>query len=178
MRELIEAQLDATSRTIDQRFAGFEKELELRADERNEKFRELQTKQADMERLRDEKFNGVAKQFALVEQQRIEQKADTKLAVDAALSAQVKAVEQQTVASERSIAKSETATSKQLEQLGTTFSTAFEGFRREIADIKERVTTVEQLKLGAQGANTGLYAVAGFIVAVIIIAATLAAAIH
>src|SRR5687768_9854890 len=40
----------------------------------------------------EEKFAKVSQQLALVEQQRVEQKADTKAAVDAALTAQKEAV--------------------------------------------------------------------------------------
>jgi len=91
----------------------------------------------------EEKFRSVDRQFALVEQQRVEQKKDTKDAVDAALTAQKEAVREQTTASERSIAKSETATTKSIEQLGTTFNTAVEGLRRENADLKERIGVLE-----------------------------------
>lgn len=100
----------------------------------------------------DEKFSSVDRQLALVEQQRVEQKQDTKAAVDAALTAQKEAVKEQTTASERAIAKSEAATTKSIEQLGSTFTTAFDGQRRDIDDLKERITGVEQQKKGGQEA--------------------------
>jgi len=95
-----------------------------------------------------ERFVRVDAQFELVEKQRVEQKTDTKAAVDAALIAQKEAVKEQTTASERAIAKSEAATAKQLEQLGTTFVTALEGLRRDIDGLKERITSVESQRVG------------------------------
>ncbi len=117
--------------------------------------------------MRDSKLADVDRQLRQSEHMRIEQKGDTRAAVDAALTAQKDA-----------ITKSEVAVGKQLEQLGETFRTGFEGVKREIAIVRERVVAIEQQKEGAQGANTSLYAVAAFLVATIIIAATLAAAIH
>ena len=89
--------------------------------------------------LVDAELGKVNQRFELQEQQRIEQKNDTKLAVDAALQAQKEAVREQTTASERAIAKSETATNKQLEQLSLTFATSVEGLRRSIDEVKERL---------------------------------------
>lgn len=100
----------------------------------------------------EQQFEKVGLQLQLVEQQRIEQKADTKAAVDAALTAQKEAVSEQTTASERSIAKSETATTKSIEQLGATFNTANDGMRRDIDGLKERIVVAESLKVGGREA--------------------------
>ncbi len=120
-----------------------------------------------LKEMRDAKFAEVDRQLRQSEHMRIEQKGDTRAAVDAALTAQKEA-----------ISKSEVAVGKQLEQLSETFRTGFDGIKREVAIVRERVVAIEQQKEGAQGANASLYAVAAFLVAVIIIAATLAAAIH
>lgn len=86
----------------------------------------------------------VGLQFDLVERQRVEQKKDTKDAVDAALTAQKEAVKEQTTASERAIAKSETSTTKQLEQQQETVSTAIDALRRSIDEVKERIVEVDR----------------------------------
>jgi hypothetical protein len=91
----------------------------------------------------EEKFASIKVQMDLIERQRVEQKQDTKAAVDAALAAAKEAVKEQTTASERAIAKSETATTKSIDQLGDKFDTAVDGLRREIGDVKERVTAAE-----------------------------------
>jgi hypothetical protein len=133
----------------------------------------------------EEKFLRVDQQFALVENQRVEQKVDTKSAVDAALIAQKEAVREQTTASERAIAKSETATNKQLEQLSATFATAAEALRRSIDDVKERlaevdrgvrqslaevdakVTTVASTRIGEKESKTSTWATVGVIVSIV-----------
>jgi hypothetical protein len=104
--------------------------------------------------LLDARFDKVDQQFDLVERQRVEQKQDTKVAVDAALQAQKEAVREQTLASERAIAKSEAATTKQLEQLGTTFTTALGSTGVTLSDIKERVGRIESVKVGVQENTT------------------------
>lgn len=109
-----------------------------------------------MEAFRDQKFGEVDRRFQQVETQRVEQKSDTKQAVDVALA----------------------TSAKQLEELRNTFITTIDSIRREIGDLKDRVTTGEASKLGATGANTTLYALAGFILVVLVIAAALTAHIH
>lgn len=124
----------------------------------------------------DEGFQRLEQRFSLVEQWRVEQKADTKEAVQSALTAQKEAVQLQTEASERAIAKSEAATTKQLEQLATTFATAFDGVRRDIDGVKERINNVDRRSIGMEGeatgataARLGIYAFAGFLVSIIVI---------
>jgi hypothetical protein len=97
----------------------------------------------------DERFKSIDQQLTSVERQRVEQKADVKAAVDAALQAQKEAVREQTTASEAAIAKSEAATSKQLDQLQLTFTTALAGVTTGLNDLKERIATTEAKGVGA-----------------------------
>jgi flagellar motor switch/type III secretory pathway protein FliN len=162
LRELIEQRLDALAQVQDQIISRVEA-------------------QADGHRaLDDERFMGIDQQFQLVEQQRIEQKGDTKAAVDAALTAQKEAGASQTAASEQAITKLESASTKQLEQLTSTFNTEVGAIRREIGDFKDRITVIEALKLGAQEQKEGLstsagitIAAASFVVAAIAVAASI-----
>jgi hypothetical protein len=139
----------------------------------------LKTEVEGIRRVFEEKFSAVDRQFVLIEQQRVEQKVDTKTAVDAALRAQQEAVKEQTTASERAIAKSEAATTKSIEQLGSTFTTAFDGQRRDIDDLKERVTEANATHVesdrGSDKASTATLAMIGigatlFVTFIIIIA--------
>ena len=115
----------------------------------------------------DEKFSTVFRQLSLVELQRVEQKADTKAAVDAALTAQKEAVKEQTTASERAIAKSEASTTKQLEQLATTFNTANKALDDKYDDLRDRLTSLESIKQGGKDTLTGIYALAGVTLTVV-----------
>jgi hypothetical protein len=100
-----------------------------------------------------ERFNSVDTQFALVERQRLEQKSDTKAAVDAALAAAKEAVAANTSSSEKSITKSETATFEQLKQLNVTFTTANAGLLSNFNDLKDRVGIVESMRQGMNAAT-------------------------
>ena len=114
-----------------------------------------------IERIVDEKFASVNTQLTLIERQRVEQKKDTKDAVDAALTAQKEAVREQTIASERAIAKSETATSKQLDQMTATFGASIGGVTDLLNDTKDRagkmetrVSNIETAKQSATDSRT------------------------
>ncbi len=110
----------------------------------------VDSKLGGIQEVEKERFRRVDAQFDLVERQRVEQKKDTKDAVDAALTAQKEAVREQTIASERAIAKSETGTAKQLEQMGENFRTELSGIRTALDDLKERVGRVESVRAGGQ----------------------------
>lgn len=132
--------------------------------------------------LVEEKFKRVTQQFDLIEHQRIEQKTDTRSAVEAALTAQKESVVSQTEASERAISKSETATAKQLEDLRKAFSESMDSLRREIGSLKDRIVEVDakvsgqqMQRAGAKEDRTGLYAVIGVVGTLAAIAAVVAA---
>lgn len=84
-----------------------------------------------------EKFAGVDRQFTLIAEARVEQKKDTKDAVDAALAAAKEAV-----------GKSETSTKEQLAQIMLTFNTAIAGLTKEMSDLKERIGDAVSAKRG------------------------------
>ena len=137
--------------------------------------------EASVAGLRDvvnEQFESVDVQFQLVERQRVEQKKDTKDAVDAALAAAKEAVKEQTTASGLSITKSETATSEQLKQMNATFTTAINAVSATVTDLKEQVVRIESIKQGGKEQITGLYAAIGasaVILGIIVVAANYAA---
>ena len=98
---------------------------------------------------------GTEREMHLIERQRVEQKKDTKDAVDAALAAAKEAVKEQTTASGVSIAKSENATNEQIKSLNATFTTALAGVERTINDWKDRVNHVEQTIATHQAQQSG-----------------------
>lgn len=99
--------------------------------------------------LIDEKFSSVTDRLALGERQRVEQKSDTEKAIQAALTAQKEAVASQAQSFSESVAKSEAATAKQLDQISTTFTTAINGVTALLGEVKERVITIESRGMGA-----------------------------
>lgn len=114
----------------------------------------IEQRLAGLDNLMDEKFAGVEKQFTLVERQRVEQKVDAEKAIAAALQAAKEAVQEQTLAGEKSINKSENAATKNIDQLGQKFDTAFDGLRRDIDQVAQRVTVIEATRLGGREQNS------------------------
>jgi hypothetical protein len=183
VRELFTQRVDALTSERDRATAAAVLRMETLNRERMEQLvalRELLEGQiAGLEALVNEKF-------LAAERLRVEQKKDTKDAVDAALSAAKEAVKEQTTASGLSISKSETATREQLKQQQETFTTSIEGLRRSIDELKDRevddirilrqsisdVSSVAngygQQKVGATADRTSLYATAAAIGAAIV----------
>jgi cobalamin biosynthesis Mg chelatase CobN len=133
---------------------------------------------SSLSELIDEKLKAVDLQFALVERQRIEQKVDTKTAVDAALAAQKEAVREQTQASERAIAKSETSFVSQINALGNTVQTAIVGITTTLNDTKERLSRVESRSVGSKEAQIDMRAILGLIFAAALVVLGFYAARH
>lgn len=92
------------------------------------------------------KFVNVDKGVQGVAERTLEQKQDTKAALDAALQAAKDAVTLQTAASDKAIAKSEAATTKQIDALAVQLSKTVEALDDKIGDVKDRVSKLETAK--------------------------------
>ena len=123
-------------------------------------------------------------QFTIVERQRVEQKKDTRDAVDSALTAQKEAV-----------SKAEAGMMAQIQQLATSTKAMEETLRRSIDELKERyVNTERQLrddiglvdrkanatvseKAGAKEDRTGLYATIAVIASILLVVVSVIAVV-
>ena len=118
-------------------------------------------------------LEAIRHEFTLVESRRQEQKVDTKTAVDAALSAAKDAVKEQAAASEKAILKSETSSGEQSKQNATNFSSQMTSVTLMLADAKERISKIENIKQGGDDSRSNnrldlsaLIGVGGFLIAV------------
>lgn len=100
----------------------------------------LETKICDVDKLNAEKFRNIDKRLDMNEDARIELKKDTSTAVDAALKAAKEAVTEQNNSNALSINKSETSTTKQIDQLAALVTQISSGLNEKINDIKERLS--------------------------------------
>ena len=188
MREIgaLKREFEAALSAIVVRLDSMDRATDLKFITRNEFPKQILNEIESLQDLFDEKLKNVENQFELVERGRVEQKIDTKAAVDAALIAQKEAVREQTTASERAIAKSEAATTKQIDELNKTFATLIEGIRRELGDLKERIAQVDSsirvYNASSVGGDTAkvrfqgtVFAVAGVVASIVIIALTIIA---
>jgi hypothetical protein len=143
--------IDPTKNVLDLVTAAIQRQDDLRAVEARHvrEIAVLQKELRESEQARvQEQFAAIHRELELVERYRVEQKQDTEQAVQAALAAAKEAVGQQTAAFSAATDKSEAATTSSIEQLGNTFTTAFEGFRRELGDLKDRLTSMESQRIG------------------------------
>ncbi len=127
----------------------------------------LETNVTGVSAVVEQKFQAVDRQFDLVERMRVEQKKDTKDAVDAALTAQKEAVKEQTTAFGLATAKSEMAMTEQLKQLNATFTAAIKGVTDLLNDTKDRISKVEAMRLGGDGVREDRRADTAIIIAAI-----------
>jgi hypothetical protein len=88
---------------------------------------------------RDERFHSIDLQFRERDTRTDQSSRDSKVAVDAALQAAKEAVGEQNKSSALAIAKSETATTKQIDQLQTLIQTNNDATNDKINDIKARL---------------------------------------
>ncbi len=93
--------------------------------------------------LMDEKFVSVEKQFEERDTRVRETATATKVAVDAALQAAEKAVDKSNEAFALSVAKSEAATMKQLDQLSQLFQTTTDSLKDRINETASRLDRLE-----------------------------------
>jgi hypothetical protein len=101
----------------------------------------------------DEKFEGIKTQFKERDTRTEQTARDSKVAIDAALSAQEKAVGKQNESFGLSIAKSEASTIKQIDQNAQLLGTTTAGLNDKIDDIKSRLTLIEGQDRGGSEAS-------------------------
>lgn len=168
LREFFESQVDSINnrissviKIIDANPAIVDAEISKLQQLQDEKFRSIVSQF-------DEKFRSIAIQFSERDIRTEQTSRDSKVAVDAALQAAKEAVGEQNKSSALAIAKSEAATTKQIDQIGVIISTMANGLNDKIDDIKSRITIIEGRNIG--GNNVVGYAITAVAVVISIIA--------
>lgn len=105
-----------------------------------------------LQSLHEEKFRSIEIQFKERDTRTEQTSKDSKVAVDAALQAAKEAVGEQNKSSALAIAKSEAATTKQIDQLQVLIQTGSAAANDKIEDIKARLTLIEGRTSGNQSA--------------------------
>jgi hypothetical protein len=119
-----------------------------------------------LQSLHAEKFLSIQTQFAERDVRTDQTSRDSKVAVDAALQAAKEAVGEQNKSSSSAIAKSESATSKQIDQMGLLISTGNTALNDKIDDLKERLTRLEGNAGGTHQVWGYVVGIAGAVVAI------------
>jgi L-lactate utilization protein LutC len=96
-------------------------------------------------------------QLRMLETRTAEQKKDTKDALDAALAAAKEQVSTQNLSFEKSITKSETATTERIKALETLLGASTKATDDKTDDLKSRIVAIEAVKLGVSEGTTTVH---------------------
>ena len=173
LREIIETRLEGSDRAIELLQAGADK-FPAWVDEKILALREVHEQRfIALSDTVNERFLSIQTQFTERDVRTAQAAGAVKIAVDAALQAQKEAATETNKSSAAAITKSETATTKQIDQLGDLIRTMSKGFDDKIGDVKDRLTRLEGKGEGVDKTQTthltssgNLYAVLGVLVAV------------
>jgi cation transport regulator ChaB len=125
--------------------------------------------------LMDERLTSVSIQFKERDTRSERESRDNKVAVDAAFAAQKEAAAKQDEGNAKAINKSEMATAETINKLSELFRTSAGALSDKIDDLKARVGALENLKQGGRETLGGIYALAAFLLCVLLIGAALIA---
>lgn len=114
-----------------------------------------------------EKFKAVGKQFDVAEKIRFEQKQDSIIGLNAALSAQKEAVVEQNKSNTLAIGKSEKATTESIATLATLFKTTTDALQAQVNDMKEKQKLIEGTGIGLNKGWGLLVSGVGFIILIL-----------
>ena len=98
---------------------------------------------AEMYSKHEQMFVNIETQFKERDVRAEQTKTEGKVSIDAALQAAKEAVSEQNKSNGLAILKSETSTTKQIDQIGATISTLENSMDSKISDVKERLTLIE-----------------------------------
>lgn len=153
------------------RFDGMDKAIALLQVITDRQPADVDRKVTALQTLHEEKFSSIQTQFRERDVRGEQSARDSKVAVDAALQAAKEAVGEQNKSSALAIAKSETATMKQIDQMGLLINSTSGGLNDKIDDIKERLTRIEGEDRGQKTAkttqetsNTSLVSIVGLVI--------------
>jgi len=182
LRELLEVELGASDKgvellrtIIETRLNGMDKAIELlqdsanrlpaRIDEKISALREVHDKKFDaMSDTHAEKFSSIQTQFKERDVRAEQTQKDGKVAVDAALQAAKEAVAEQNKSNATATAKSESATTKLIDQLSGSIQTMAKGVDDKFNDVKDRITRIEGSGTGTREAKTDMRLAVGLVI--------------
>ena len=141
---------------MESRISGIEKSIEVAHEDLVRVPTDVQKQVGNLKELHDEKFRSIQVQFAERDTRTEQKDRDTKIAIDAAFQS-----------SSTAVAKSESVTSKQIDQQGTLIQTETRALSWQIDDLKERMTRLESQGIGEKGGKLSQQQMISWVLAVI-----------
>lgn len=140
LREILETNIEGVEQLLKTRLDGMDKAVDLLQDRASLQPGAVDAKILNLRTLHEEKFDSVQKQFTERDTRTDQQASSTKLAVDAALQAVKEAGAKQQDSSDKAIAKSEAATTKQIDAIVDRIAANTKASDDKINDLKERIS--------------------------------------
>ena len=142
-QEALEREIGAFAKVVEARFNAMDKAIVIQAHMIDLQPAINDKKIEHLRELHDEKFTSIQLQFTERDVRTEQTSRDSKVAVDAALQAAKEAVSEQNKSSALAIGKSDGATTKQIDTMGTLIQSTIGGINVMIGDLKERLTRIE-----------------------------------
>lgn len=143
LKELVEAQVHAVDRVVEQRFNGMDRALSLLQAKADKVPSETDVAVGNLQSLHEARFHQIDVQFSERDTRATQTATDIKSAVDAALKAASSAVELQNRSNQEAIAKQEIAFTKQIDQIANSILQINKTIDDRLGDVKDRITAVE-----------------------------------
>lgn len=144
----VEKQINGAKEVIETRLEGMDKAITLLQGLTDKVPAQVESAVERLQELHAEKFASIATQFAERDTRTEQTSKDSKVAVDAALQAAKEAVGEQNKSSALAIAKSEAATTKQIDAIGSLIAAQAKGTDEKIDDVKARLQAIEGQRKG------------------------------
>jgi hypothetical protein len=153
LREVIEARVLAVEQSADLRIQALRAMPADIANQITHLELLLMSRIESLERVHSGCFDAIAQQFAERDVRTEQDKKASKEALDAALLAQKESVGQQNEANTKANEKTETNTTKQIDQIGVLITTLEKSLTDRITELKERIDRGEGTGVGARDAQ-------------------------
>lgn len=150
LKELHQSKIDGERDQLRSRLDGMDKATELLQSLAVELGKRTEEKIDALRNIHEEKFASIQVQFRERDVRAEQTQKESKSGLETALIAAKEAVAEQNRSSALSIAKSETATMKQIDQLGVQIATSSSSANDKIADVKDRLNRIEGNATGSE----------------------------
>ena len=165
--EQLRRELASLRETLEARMSGADRVVNMLKEGLDERQEYIDAAVHHLRELHEEKFRGIDKQFFERDTRGQKSEVESKAALAAALQAAKELSVEQNKSSAESIAKSEAATNKQIEQMGVQMASDKNAANDKIDDLKQRLTIVESRKAGGDATKDDNRANIALIVAVL-----------
>lgn len=165
--EVVDKSIGWLERYIVSRLNSMQKATELLQARADKVPSEVDLKVGGLKELHAFRFEAVDREFASLDKRIAENSINSKEAISAALMAAKEAVKEQNISNKEASYKMEGGFSKQIGDLSSLFKSTTDSLLAQIADVKERISAMENRGLGQTSAQSTQQTSSNFLLAII-----------